>query len=110
MLACRMFRYRGVWAGITAWLTPGATLIISVESGSPAAVAGLRTGDAIISLGESIVNDADDLHRALLNASGSSAIVKIIRHSELVSIECVPLLKQNKDRVQRSCIENATNH
>ncbi|CAM5999953.1 unnamed protein product [Sphagnum balticum] len=71
----------------------GATLIISVESGSPAAVAGLRTGDAIISLGESIVNDADDLHRALLNASGSSAIVKIIRHSELVSIECVPLLK-----------------
>jgi S1-C subfamily serine protease len=71
----------------------GATLIISVEPNSPAFVSGLRTGDAIVSIGEVIVNDADDLHRALLSASGTSCVVKIIRHSELLAIECKPLLK-----------------
>jgi S1-C subfamily serine protease len=71
----------------------GANLIISVEPNSPALASGLRTGDAIVSIGDVTVNDADDLHRALLSASGTSCIVRVIRHSELLAIECTPLLR-----------------
>ena len=82
----RVSRYHGI-------ANNGATLIISVEPNSPAAKAGLRTGDAIISIGDILVQDADDLHRALLGASGKSALVTVIRHSEKVSIECNPELR-----------------
>lgn len=71
----------------------GATLIISVESGSPAAKAGLRVGDAIISVGEFLVEDADDLHRALLSANGQQCVIHIIRHSEKMAVECTPDLR-----------------
>jgi S1-C subfamily serine protease len=82
----RVSRYHGI-------ANTGANLIISIEPKSPALASGLRTGDAIVSIGEVTVNDADDLHRALLSASGTSCLVKIIRHSELLAIECTPLLR-----------------
>ena len=71
----------------------GAGLIISVEPNSPAARAGLHVGDAIIAIDDVVVEDADDLHRAMLSASGNKCLVHVIRHSEKTAIECTPDLR-----------------
>jgi len=44
---------------------PGAVLVISVESGSPAARAGLASRDLLVSVGGAPVTSVDDMHRIL---------------------------------------------
>ncbi|HEY9758654.1 MAG TPA: trypsin-like peptidase domain-containing protein [Oculatellaceae cyanobacterium] len=70
-----------------------AALIISVEANSPAAKAGLQVGDAIIAVEGMIVEDADDLHRALLRADGSASEIHVIRHSEKLAVKCTPAIR-----------------
>ena len=70
-----------------------AALVISVEPNSPAAKAGLHVGDAIIAIDDRIIQDADDLHRALLKADGSAVLVHVIRHSEKMAVKCTPAIK-----------------
>lgn len=70
-----------------------AALIISVEVNSPAAKAGLQVGDAIIAIEGMIIEDADDLHRALLRADGSASEIHVIRHSEKLAIKCTPAIR-----------------
>jgi len=48
---------------------PGAVLLTSVESGSPAANAGLAPRDLLVSVGNVPVTSVDDLHRSLTEAS-----------------------------------------
>jgi S1-C subfamily serine protease len=72
----------------------GAVLILSVESNSPADKGGLHEGDAIIAINSHPVNNADDLHRLLLEASDNGqCIVTAVRHSQKMDFVCVPLLK-----------------
>lgn len=71
----------------------GAVLVISVESGSPAEKCGLRDGDAIVSLGGKIVNDPDDLNRWLLEKGEQTCEIRLIRHSELLTLICSPALR-----------------
>lgn len=67
----------------------GAVLILDFEPDSPAKRAGLRTGDAIVSFDGKVINDVDDLHRALLqNQPGKSRVIEAIRHSEMVRFDC----------------------
>jgi S1-C subfamily serine protease len=72
----------------------GAVLVLSVESNGPADKAGLHDGDAIIAINGHPINDADDLHRLLLEASDHGpSTVTVVRHSEKIDFTCVPLLK-----------------
>ena len=65
----------------------GAVLITGFESDSPAKRSGLREGDAIVAFDGQMVNDVDDLHRALLLANGGGKRhVTAIRHSDVISI------------------------
>ena len=70
--------------------------VTSVEAGSPAAQADVREGDVIIRFGTQSVAAVDDLHRLLtLDRIGSSVPVTIIRRSEELVIEIVPVEKSS---------------
>jgi S1-C subfamily serine protease len=62
-----------------------------VVSGSPAAAAGLRGGDVIVSVGEYPVGKAGDLQRLMVEARiGSKLPLTVLRGDNLVTIDVVP--------------------
>jgi len=63
-----------------------------VVSGSPAASGGLRSGDIIVSVGETAVAKAGDLQRLMVEARiGSTLALSILRSEKLVSLEVIPV-------------------
>ena len=56
-------------------------LVTRVEDGTPAARAGLRSGDVIVAIGGNDVDDLDDLHRHAARAEGPIEIV-VLRRGE----------------------------
>lgn len=72
----------------------GAVLLIGIEPNSPAKLAGLREGDALVSINGQMVNSVDDLHRMMLIIkTDTESVLTVIRHSELLSIPVTPALK-----------------
>jgi S1-C subfamily serine protease len=66
---------------------PTGVLVISLEADGPAAGAGLREGDIIVSLDGVAVAGLDDLHRLLTeDRIGTSTTVSILRASELLEL------------------------
>jgi S1-C subfamily serine protease len=66
--------------------------IISVEPGSPARKSGLHIGDFIVAVNGSQVSSVDDLHRFLSEwPIGKPVRIKIIRRTELLELEAVPV-------------------
>jgi len=66
-------------------------LVVSVEPKSPAARAGIREGDVIVSFGEQRVASVDDLHRLLTeNEVGQPSRIALIRGSEKVEKSIIP--------------------
>ena len=70
---------------------PGGVLVLGVEGGSPAARAGVRPGDVIVSLDGQTVAGVDDLHR-LLHAEliGRRVPVVVVRGQEKVELTVEP--------------------
>jgi len=65
--------------------------VTSVERDSPAALAGLRDGDVILSFGNQPVTGLDDLHRYLTEDQiGVPAVVTVLRAAERRSLTIVP--------------------
>jgi S1-C subfamily serine protease len=63
-----------------------------VVSGSPAAGGGLRSGDIIVSVGETAVAKAGDLQRLMVEARiGSTLALSILRSDHLITLEIVPV-------------------
>jgi S1-C subfamily serine protease len=63
-----------------------------VVSGSPAAGAGLRSGDIIVSVGEVAVAKAGDLQRLMVEARiGSKIALSVLRDDHLITLEVVPV-------------------
>src|SRR6266566_8005385 len=63
-----------------------------VVSGSPAAGGGLRSGDIIVSVGETAVAKAGDLQRLMVEARiGSKLGLSILRADHLMTLEVVPI-------------------
>ncbi len=54
---------------------------------TPAALAGLQSGDVIVEIGGQKIDDWDDLERALLEVGGAPTTVVVDRHGELVTFE-----------------------
>lgn len=62
-----------------------------VVSGSPAAGAGLKGGDIIVSVGESSVAKAGDLQRLMVETRiGSKLALTVLRNDHLLTLEVVP--------------------
>jgi S1-C subfamily serine protease len=69
----------------------GAVFVAGVEPGSPAAQAGLREGDLLVSLGEARIRGIDDLHRLLGgDAVGKSFPLGVLRGEKRLSLGVVP--------------------
>ena len=63
-----------------------------VVTGSPAAGANLRSGDIIVSVGDSGVAKAGDLQRLMVEASiGSKLALTVLRGDHLITLEVVPI-------------------
>jgi S1-C subfamily serine protease len=69
-----------------------AVEVVSVEPRAPAAVAGLREGDLIVTLNERPVRTVDDMHRMLVGwPFGDALKVGVIREDRSFEIAMVPL-------------------
>ncbi len=65
--------------------------VLSVEGGGPAARAGLREGDLILSLDGNAVPGIDDIHRALDGSSvGRRMKLSLVRAGKLIELDVVP--------------------
>jgi S1-C subfamily serine protease len=66
-------------------------LVASSEDGSPAAAAGLCTGDVIVALGDTAVTGVDDLHRLLTeDLIGVPVDITVLRRIERLRLAAVP--------------------
>ena len=65
--------------------------VVSVESDSPAAAAGLRDGDVVLAFADEPVTGVDDLHRHLTDDRiGVPATLAILRAARRVQLTVVP--------------------
>lgn len=99
-------RVRRAWLGIGAARRPldrrlayhhglgaAAVEIQSVESGSPAAKAGLLDGDLLVRFADKPLESVDDLHKALRNFdAGTPAQIAVIRRGTRIDLEITPTL------------------
>jgi S1-C subfamily serine protease len=65
--------------------------IVSVETGTPAAGAGLRGGDLVVALDEHPVETVDDVHRLLgADAIGRAMRIAVVREGRRLDVRVVP--------------------
>ncbi len=83
-LVRRLVRYHNL-------IAPSGMLVHSVEPESPAATAGITTGDVIIGLDNQPVSGVDDLHRILTEEKvGVRTIVTLIRQTRKLDLTVIP--------------------
>lgn len=99
-------RVRRSWLGIGARRRPldrrlalahglgaSAVEVQSVEAGGPAARAGLRDGDLVVTFSSSSVTSIDDLHRVLRDwPPGQRAALGVVRRGQRLELEIEPSL------------------
>jgi serine protease Do len=70
----------------------GPAFIDRVIPGSPAAAAGLRTDDLVVTIGGQVVRDASEFKRIVdMLAVGTEVIVEVKRKNELIHVRLVPI-------------------
>jgi len=66
--------------------------VLSIEPGSPAGAAGVRTGDVIVALGETAVTDVDALQRVLTDGViGRTLGLRVVRRDRTLVLDLVPV-------------------
>jgi S1-C subfamily serine protease len=72
-----------------------AVVVVSVEANSPAARAGIASGDVILALDEDPVTGVDDLVRLLNgNRIGQAALLTLLHHGEMRRVTVTPVERQ----------------
>jgi S1-C subfamily serine protease len=67
-------------------------LVVGVEAGSPAAIAGLQEGDVMLACGQNAVTSVEDLHRCLTEERvGVATAVTILRRGQHRTLTVVPV-------------------
>ncbi|HZA55449.1 MAG TPA: RIP metalloprotease RseP [Candidatus Udaeobacter sp.] len=74
-----------------------STQVGGVEPGSPAARAGIRKGDVIVSLNDQAVREWDELSRGIKESQGKPLSVRIRRDSEDVTVTVEPAKKEGRN-------------
>jgi regulator of sigma E protease len=74
-----------------------STQVGGVEPGSPAARAGIRKGDVIVSLNDQAVREWDELSRGIKESQGKPLSVRIRRDSEDVTVTVAPAKKEGRN-------------
>ena len=70
--------------------TETGVLVISIEKQSPAEQAGLKEGDVIVGLGDSVVHSIDDLHKLLTEARiGERCELTLLRQSQKIAVTVI---------------------
>jgi len=70
---------------------PSGVMVVSLEPGSPAELAGLKTGDVIVGFGGKSVASIDDLQRLLSSECVHIPIeLEMVRGTELLPLRIVP--------------------
>jgi serine protease Do len=73
----------------------GPAYIDRISTGGPAAAAGLKTDDLIVSIGGHVVRDASDLRRILETLPvGVEVAVAVKRKNELITVRLVPVAER----------------
>jgi S1-C subfamily serine protease len=73
-------------------------LVVSVENGRPAATAGLRQGDVIVSFNGEPVSNIDELHKMLMAEQiGVEIKIVIVRHTEKLELSIFPAESRSPD-------------
>ncbi len=71
---------------------PTAVLVEEIFESGPAALAGIRPGDLIVSVGETPIRDVDSLHRLLAaEVVGNSLAIALFRDGELTTTTVIPV-------------------
>jgi S1-C subfamily serine protease len=84
-IATRLSRHHGLAQSTGAFVT-------LVETGGPAASAGVRDGDIIVEVGGRSIGGVDDLHRVLTEeADGRTVEAKVLRGASLLRINLRPI-------------------
>jgi len=66
-------------------------MVVHIESGSPADLAGLREGDVIVGINQQTIGDVDDLHRMLTEAQiGQPSALDVLRRGERLQLPIIP--------------------
>ena len=69
-----------------------ALRLVDVVAGSPAARAGLKAGDLVLSVGRAPVSDAQGIQRLLFaDAIGITLPVTVLRNGAMVDVMAVPV-------------------
>ena len=67
---------------------PGGALVASVENGSPAALAGIKPGDVVLSLNDTPIRESADLPPAVANLTpGANAKVEVWRDRKSIKLD-----------------------
>ncbi len=71
-------------------------LVLAVDESSPAALAGLREGDLLLQIGDTVLEGVDSLFSHLTEAAaGRGVLVRVLRGRELFTVEVVPRIVES---------------
>ncbi len=71
-------------------------LVLGVDEGSPAALSGLREGDLLLQIGDTVLEGVDSLFSHLTEAAaGKPAVLRLLRGRELFTVEVVPRIVES---------------
>ncbi|MBU6180413.1 MAG: PDZ domain-containing protein [Verrucomicrobia bacterium] len=87
----RHHRSGPVWIGLLLHRESSTPEVVEVKPGSPAAEAGVKEGDVILSIGKGAIGSYDDLVEAILNLpAGETVEMKVLRGLDEHSLTITP--------------------